>query len=500
MEAFQELLDSVSSVLWGPWFLVPLLLGTGIYLTIRLNLVQVRQFWSAFRLAFFDKQDEDSAGGDISQFQALATALAATVGVGNIVGIASVIALGGPGAVFWMWVTGLVGMASKYSEAFLGVRFRSVDDAGECSGGPQYYLAKGIPNKFGATLSVAFSIFAAIAAFGIGNMVQGNAIAVNLEQELGIAPVVSGVILAVLVGLVLLGGITSIGRVTSLLVPFMVLLYVGSCLAIIGMNGHNLIPAVTMIVTDAFTGTAAVGGFVGSGMLVALQYGVARSLASNESGMGSGGIAAAAARTAHPVRQGMVSMTQTFIDTLIVLSCTSLVLITTGVWTEKIPAGVMTATAFNKWLPGGVGHWIVIIGIVLYAFSTILGWAYYGERCTERLVGRRGVRPYRIVWCLIVVLGASIPLEMAWAIMDIMNALMVLPNLIGLVILAPLVVRETKYYLANDPKLRANIDTIAEFMEGAPGDIEDNDALDSVAHIKEPNPDDESGEDEGEAQ
>ncbi|MDO5726855.1 MAG: sodium:alanine symporter family protein [Bowdeniella nasicola] len=486
MEAFQQLLNEISAILWGPYTLIPLLLGTGVYLTIRLNLIQVRKFWSAFRLAFFDKSDEESTGGDISQFQALATALAATVGVGNIVGIASVIHFGGPGAIFWMWVTGLVGMASKYSEAFLGVRFRTVDEAGECSGGPQYYLSKGIPNRFGSFLAIAFSVFAAIAAFGIGNMVQGNAIAVNLKDALNIPLPLTGVILALLVGLVLIGGISAIGRVTSLLVPFMVLAYVVSCLIIIGLHGAALPGVLEMIFADAFTGTGIMGGFGGATMLLALQYGVARSLASNESGMGSGGIAAAAARTAHPVRQGMVSMTQTFIDTLIVLTCTSLVLLTTGVWTEKIDPGIMTNTAFNDALPGGFGHWIVIVGIVLYAFSTILGWAYYGERCMERLAGRRAVRPYRLAWCVVVFVGATIPLETAWALMDVMNSLMVLPNLIGLIVLAPLVVRETRHYLANDPYLQASVDEIGVFMAGEPGHIDDTDALASLAHIKEP--------------
>lgn len=486
MEAFQLLLDRISAILWGPYALIPLLLGTGIYLTIRLNLIQVRKFWSAFRLAFFDNSDEQSKGGDISQFQALATALAATVGVGNIVGIASVIHFGGPGAIFWMWITGLVGMASKYSEAFLGVRFRNVDDAGECSGGPQYYLSKGIPNRFGKILAIAFSIFAAFAAFGIGNMVQGNAIAVNLKDALGVPLPVTGIGLALLVGLVLIGGIAAIGRVTALLVPFMVLTYVVSCLIIIGLNGAALPGVLAMIFHDAFTGSGVAGGFAGSTMIIALQYGVARSLASNESGMGSGGIAAAAARTAHPVRQGMVSMTQTFIDTLIVLTCTSLVLLTTGVWKDRIDPGVMTNTAFSNALPGGFGHWIVIVGIVLYAFSTILGWAYYGERCMERLAGRRAVTPYRVVWCIVVFIGATIPLETAWALMDVMNSLMVLPNLIGLIILAPLVVRETRYYLANDPYLQANIDQIESFMQGEPGHIDDTDALASLAHIKEP--------------
>ncbi|MEX5297923.1 sodium:alanine symporter family protein [Kocuria sp. CPCC 205292] len=473
LQTIETALGELGGIIWGPYVLIPLLLLTGLYLTVRLGGLQFRKLGSALRLALFERKDAEAQGGDVSQFQALTTALAATVGTGNIVGVATAISIGGPGALFWMWVTGLLGMASKYSEAFLAVRFRTTDAKGEISGGPQYYLERGIRNGFGKCLAIFFAIAAALAAFGIGNMTQGNAIASNVEGSFGVPTWITGIVLAVLTLAVLVGGIRAIGRVTAALVPFMILFYVLGALFILLVNVAALPQAIALIFTDAFTGTAAVGGFAGSAIMLAVQMGVARGLFSNESGMGSAAIAAAAAQTTHPVRQGLVSMTQTFIDTIIVVSFTGLVLITTGVWEQGADfAATMTGDAFSQGLPGEWGHVVVTVGLVLFAYSTILGWAYYGERCMERLFGRPAVMPYRVVFSLVVFVGATVPLAVVWNFADVMNGLMALPNLLGLLILSGLIVRETKHYLDHDPTLRADRRTIEGFMEGRPGAID----------------------------
>lgn len=466
MPEFVDFLEAASRFVWGPALLIPLLLGTGLYLSLRLKGLQFRMLRSSLRLGLLTQKDE-GAQGDISQFQALMTATAATVGTGNIVGVATAISIGGPGALFWMWMTGLLGMATKYAEAFLAVRFRVTDAHGEKSGGPQYYLARGIPNALGRFLALWFAVCAVIACFGIGNLTQGNAIATNVEGSWGIAPWISGVVLSVLALSVLVGGIRSIGRVTAWLVPGMIVFYVVSALVILAINVRAIPAALVLIVTDAFTGTAAVGGFAGSGILIVVQYGVARGLFSNESGLGSAPMAAAAAKTAHPVRQGLVSMTQTFIDTIIVVSMTGLVIITTGAWhaidpeTGKlIGAAKMTGHAFSQGLPGEWGHWVVTAGIVLFAFSTILGWCYYGERNIERLLGVRAVRPYRILFSAMVFVGCTAQLSTVWAFSDVANGLMALPNLLGILLLSNLIVRETRVYLRVDPDLRAQKGTI----------------------------------------
>ncbi|MBO0978958.1 sodium:alanine symporter family protein [Microbacterium sp. SD291] len=475
LTALQTILETISGFIWGPFFLIPLLLGTGLYLTIRLGGLQFLRLGPALRLGLLTRKDPGS-DGDISQFQALTTALAATVGTGNIVGVATAIGIGGPGALFWMWVTGLLGMASKYSEAFLGVRFRKTDDAGEKSGGPQYYLERGIPGPLGKILGLSFAVFAVIACFGIGNMTQGNSIAQNLEASFEVPTWVTGVVLTVFAMVVLVGGIKSIGRVTAGFVPIMIIFYVLGALYILIVNVGAIPAAFAQIFSEAFTGTSAVGGFAGSAIIVAVQFGVARGIFSNESGMGSAAIAAAAAQTSHPVRQGLVSMTQTFIDTIIVVSCTGLVIVATGTWKEIDPAtgeqispALMTGAAFSNGLPGDWGHIIVTIGLVMFAASTILGWSYYGERNIERLLGRRAVMPFRILFSLVVFIGCTVQLGVVWAFSDAMNGLMALPNLIGLLILSGLVARETKKYLDNDPKLRADRNQIEAFMAGTPG-------------------------------
>ncbi|KAA0973450.1 sodium:alanine symporter family protein [Paeniglutamicibacter gangotriensis] len=474
-EKLATLFGDISSVIWGPFMLIPLLLGTGLYLTIRLGGLQFIKLGAALRLGILKRKDPGSEG-DISQFQALTTALAATVGTGNIVGVATAIGIGGPGALFWMWVTGLVGMAAKYSEAYLGVRFRGTDTAGEKSGGPQYYLERGIRGPFGKFLALFFAIAATIACFGIGNMTQGNSISANVENSFSVPTWVTGIILTVLAMVVIVGGIKSIGRVTAAFVPVMIVFYVGAAIYILLANVTQIPAALGQIFTEAFTGTSAVGGFAGSAIIIAVQFGVARGIFSNESGMGSAAIAAAAAQTSHPVRQGLVSMTQTFIDTIIVVTCTGLVIITTGAWNfidpdtgEQLEASLMTGHAFTFGLPGEWGHWIVTIGLVMFAFSTILGWCYYGERNIERLIGRKAVMPFRVVFSLVVYVGCTTELVAVWNFSDMMNGLMALPNLIGLLILSGMIARETRWYLKHDPKLEATKDEIEEFMKERPG-------------------------------
>jgi len=417
----------------------------------------------AFRHGLIDPNDP-TGEGDISNYQALTTALAATVGVGNIVGVATALSLGGPGALFWMWVTGLVGMASKYTEAFLGVRFREEDSSGHILGGPMKYLRKGIGGKLGATLSIAFGIFAVVASFGIGNLTQGNAVASAMNDAFGLEPVATGVILFFLIGMVLLGGIETIGKVTSAFVPLMIIIYILGGTIVLITNAADIPGALALIFTDAFTGTAATGGFVGSTIMVALQMGVARGIFSNESGMGSAAIAAAAAQTNHPVRQGLVSMTQTFIDTLVVVTFTGLTIITTGTWTMGASeAGSMTAEAFSRGLPGHWGGTIVSVSTMFFAFSTIVAWAYYGERCLIALVGMHGSLPYRMIFTCVVFVGAVSEIQLAWILADIANGLMAIPNLIGLLLLSGLVAKETKAYLNFDPKLRKEPASVEEF-------------------------------------
>ena len=466
MESIMDTLSSVDSVVWGPFLLIPLLLGTGLWLTIRLRGLQFRKMIVAFRHGLIDPNDP-TGEGDISNYQALTTALAATVGVGNIVGVATALSIGGPGALFWMWVTGLVGMASKYTEAFLGVRFREEDSSGHMLGGPMKYLRKGIGGKLGATLSIAFGIFAVVASFGIGNLTQGNAVASAMNDAFGLEPVATGVILFFLIGMVLLGGIETIGKVTSAFVPLMIIIYILGGTIVLITNAADIPGALALIFTDAFTGTAATGGFVGSTIMVALQMGVARGIFSNESGMGSAAIAAAAAQTNHPVRQGLVSMTQTFIDTLVVVTFTGLTIITTGTWTMGASeAGSMTAEAFSRGLPGHWGGTIVSVSTMFFAFSTIVAWAYYGERCLIALVGMHGSLPYRMIFTCVVFVGAVSEIQLAWILADIANGLMAIPNLIGLLLLSGLVAKETKAYLNFDPKLRKEPASVEEFNAG----------------------------------
>jgi len=461
MATIQWWLGRASELVWGPP-LILLLVGTGVYLTILLRGLQFRKLGHSLYLALVVRR-EPGGTGDISHFQALMTALAATVGVGNIAGVATAIAAGGPGALFWMWMTGLFGMATKYSEAVLGVRYREVDARGNMSGGPMYYLSRGLGGSFGRTLGFLFALFAAIAAFGIGDMVQSNSVADALRTSFSIPPLWTGVVLATLAGMVILGGIRSIGRVTGVFVPMMILFYMAGGLTVLAINWRMLDDMVVFVFQDAFRPSAPIGAFLGASMREAIQWGFARGVFSNESGLGTGGIAAAAAQTKHPVSQAMVSMTQTFIDTIVVCSITGLTIIATGAWTRVDPGtGIgltgapLTAAAFQTGLPGEWGGYIVSLGLVFFAFSTVLGWAYYGERAIEYLLGVRAIFPYRIAFVMATFLGAFV-LELehnagflaVWAFSDVLNGAMAIPNLIGVLLLSGVVARETREYFAN---------------------------------------------------
>lgn len=447
--SFADLVGDLVDLVWGPVLLVPLLLLTGLYLTVVLRGIQFRTLLRAFRFAFVDREEAD-ATGDISHYQALTTALAATIGVGNIAGVATAIHLGGPGALFWMWVTGLVGMATKYAEAFLGVRFRRTDAHGRQNGGPHLYLRDGVGGRLGAGLGVAFALFAVLASFGIGNGAQANTVALALEDQFGVAAAVTGVVLVVGAGLVLLGGIRAIGRFTAAFVPLMAILYLLGASVVLARNADAIPGAFGLIFDGAFSGTAASGGFAGAALLTVVRYGVARGIFSNESGLGTGGIAAAAARTGTPARQALVSMTQTFLDTLVVVTFTGLTIITTGAWDDGLEGADKTIAAFSTGLPGEWGGALVSISVVFFAFSTLLGWSYYGERSISHLVGERAIVPYRVVFLAVVYVGAVADLGVVWDLSDLFNGLMALPNLVGLLLLAGLVARETRSAFTDD--------------------------------------------------
>lgn len=452
VDGLTAFIESINDYIWGTGIfgitsiLVPLLLGTGIYLTLRFRVLQLRQLGPALHYALI-KRKEHTDRGDISHYSALMAALSGTVGTGNVGGVATAIALGGPGALFWMWITALFGMATKYAEAVLGVRYRTTDRVGEQAGGPMYYLSKGIGGTTGRTLGLLFAVFAAIAAFGIGNTVQSNATTSYVHATFGVPTWISGLVLMVLAGFVILGGIKRIGRFAEFLVPFMLLLYLVGGLVLLALNVREIPAALSLIVESAFTGTAATGGFAGAGVLFAIQYGVARGIFSNESGLGTGGIAAAAAKTTAPVRQGLVSMTQTFIDTIIICSITGLAIVVTGSWTEDVDADLLTQVAFSESL-GDIGATLVTVVLALFTFTTLLTWGYYGERNIVYLFGRRGVLPYRLVFIVLIFVGSVLTLEFVWSFATMMNGLMALPNLIGLLLLSGVIWRETRDYFA----------------------------------------------------
>jgi AGCS family alanine or glycine:cation symporter len=455
LENFQTFVTELGNLVWGVPLLV-LLVGTGIFLTIRLRGLQFRGLWHSLWLALIKRKEDSAEAGDITHFQALMTALAATVGTGNIAGVATAIASGGPGALFWMWVTGLFGMATKYAEAVLAVKYRVQDPDGTMSGGPMYYLSRGLGWNW---LGVLFAIFASIAAFGIGNMVQSNSVADAMQSSFGVPHWMTGAILAVATAAVILGGIKSIARVTSLFVPFMIVFYMLAAIVVVLINYKGIPDIAIFVFQDAFSASAAFGGFLGATVKETIRFGVARGVFSNESGLGSSPIAAAAAQTKNPVTQALVSMTQTFIDTIVVCSLTGFVIIASGAWHMADPAtgtgytgAQLTTRAFSLGLPGNSGGVIVALGLILFAYSTILGWSYYGEKSLEYLLGPQSVKPYRLIFCVFVFIGAVTELQLVWSIADVFNGLMALPNLVGLLLLSGVVVAETNKYFYNKPQ------------------------------------------------
>jgi len=437
-----EVITNIRDFIWGVPLIV-LLVGTGIFLTLRLRGLQIRGLLYSLKIALIKRKEDDKEEGDISHFQALMTALAATVGTGNIVGVASAIVVGGPGALFWMWVTGIFGMATKYAEAVLAIKYRETDEFGTMSGGPMYYISKGLGWKW---LGVLFAIFASIAAFGIGNMVQSNSVADAVKTSFGIPNWVTGILLATFTAMVVLGGIRNIARVTQYLVPFMIIVYFFGALTILLLNVTTIPSIFVLIIKSAFKPTAAVGGFLGATVMRTMREGVARGIFSNESGLGSAPIAAAAAKTPNPVKQALVSMTQTFIDTLVVCTMTGFVLLSTGFWNAGPKGAELTTLAFKSALPGGIGEFIVTLGLIFFAYSTILGWCYYGEKSLEYLLGKNAVRPYRVIFVIFVLIGTLLKLETVWRVADVMNGLMAFPNLIGLIGLSHIIVSETNKY------------------------------------------------------
>ena len=458
---FLHSLDTIYDWVWGAPLLI-LIMGVGLYLTIALRGLQFRYLGYALKLVF-GKQKVQEGKGDITHFESLMTALAATIGIGNIAGVATAITVGGQGALFWMWVTALIGMATKYAEAILAVKYRTVDKRGEMCGGPMYFIEKGLGWRW---LALSFAVFGAIAALGGGNMIQANSVSDVMHSVFDISPLWSGIAVAICIGLSIIGGIKSIGKIAGLLVPFMAVFYIGGG-AIILVKCYDKIPgALISIFTHAFSGQAAFGGFLGASMATALRVGISRGLMTSEAGLGTASIAAAAAKTDYPGRQALVSMTGCFLATIIMCSVTGLVLGVTDVYgmtdaTGKILNGAsLTVAAFNSVFPWG--GYIVTIGLLLFAFTTLLGWAYYGEKCVEYIFGVRSVPFYRVLFTLVIIPGAVLELDIVWKISDITNGLMAFPNLIGLCALSGVVISETKEFL----KIR-DAEVLAESMLAA---------------------------------
>ena len=437
MHELEAVLAKISDWVWGPPLLI-LLVGTHLYLTIRTRVIQ-RYLPRAIRISV--TRDHGSEG-DVSQFGALTTALAATIGTGNIVGVATAVSLGGPGAVLWMWLTGVFGIATKYSEALLSVKYRIKDERGMMAGGPMYVLDRALGMRW---LGIVFAALTAIAAFGIGNMVQANSISSMVRTSFGVSPWISGALMTVLTAIVILGGIKSIARVCEGLVPFMAIFYVAGCALLLVMGWETLPETISLIVSSAFTGQAAAGGFAGATMREALRYGVARGLFSNESGLGSAPIVAAAAQTANPVRQALVSSTGTFWDTVVVCAMTGLVVVNTADWSSGLKGAELTHAAFSH-IPW-IGPTVLTVGLLTFVFSTILGWSYYGEKAAEYLFGVRAIVPYRLAWVVAVMVGSVATLPAVWSFADIANGLMAVPNLVSLLLLSGVIVAETKEHL-----------------------------------------------------
>ena len=435
-----ELLKALDAFVWGPPLLI-LLVGTGIYLTIRLGLLQVARLPKAFQLIF----TKDKGHGDVSSFAALCTALAATVGTGNIIGVATAIKVGGPGALFWMWMAAFFGMATKYAEGLLAIKYRTKDANGAVAGGPMHYILLGMGEKW-RPLAIFFALAGVLVALlGIGTFTQVNSITESIQNTAQVEPAITALVLSVFVAIAVFGGLKSISKVSTAVVPFMAIVYILGTLTVILFNIEKIPATLALIFTSAFSPAAAVGGFAGASIRMAIQNGVARGVFSNESGLGSAPIAAAAAKTNEPVEQGLISMTGTFIDTLIICTLTGLTILVTGVWSGDLNGVALTQSAFST-IFSNFGPALLTIFLVLFAFTTILGWNYYGERCFEFLFGVRFIWLYRVVFVLMVLLGGFIELDMVWIIADIVNALMALPNLIALLVLSPVVIAETKKY------------------------------------------------------
>lgn len=452
METISAIIGAINGVVWGPYMLA--LIGlTGLVLTLGLKGMTIYKIPLAFKTLWAGR---DSKGeGDISGFNALMTSLSATVGTGNIAGVGTAIALGGPGALFWMWCIALVGMATKFAEAVLAVHFRETDEEGNHMGGPMYYIKNGLPSYL-AFMGTAFAIFGMCAAFGIGNTVQANSVADELLSHYSIPTWITGVILAAITAAVLLGGIQRIAKVAGKVVPFMAIFYILAAFVIVLMNLNEIPAAIGIIVESAFNPVSATGGFAGATVWAAIRYGVARGVFSNEAGLGSAPIAHACAQTTHPVKQGLIAMLGTFIDTLIICTLTGLVIVITGAWQSGESGAPLSSMAFNTALPGLGGH-IVSLGLAMFAFTTILGWSVYGEKCTEYLFGLKSVSVFRWLWVLAIPLGAMADLDFIWLLADTLNALMALPNLVALLLLSPVVFKLTKAYFAQETTSKESV-------------------------------------------
>jgi alanine or glycine:cation symporter, AGCS family len=445
MEALSSFVGAINSIVWGPLMLL-LILGVGFFLQSGLKFMPLLRIGTGFRLLW---QGRNSTGeGQITPFNALMTSLSATIGTGNIAGVATAVFLGGPGALFWMWMTALVGMATKYAEAVLAVKYREQDELGNYVGGPMYYIKNGLDKKW-YWLAPLFAGFGAIAGFGIGNGVQANSVANVINTNFGVPNLVTGLVLMVLTAGVILGGIKRIGDVAGKLVPFMAVAYIVAGLVVLLINISELGNAISMVFTYAFTPVAATGGFAGAAVMAAIRFGVARGVFSNEAGLGSAPIAHAAASTAGPVNQGLIAMLGTFIDTIIVCSITGLAIISSGVWVSGESGAALTSLAFETALPG-LGGYIIAISLSVFAFTTILGWSFYGEKCVEFFFGVKSLVPFRILWCLAIPLGAAADLGFVWLLADTLNAMMAIPNLIALVLLSPVVFKVTREFFASD--------------------------------------------------
>jgi len=447
MEHLQDIFSRLDDLVWGPPMLV-LILGTGLFLTALLRFMPARKLAMAFGLLWQGRSKNPGESGDISPFQALMTCLAATVGTGNIVGVATAIFMGGPGALFWMWCTALVGMATKYSEVLVAVHFRETDSHGQFIGGPMYAIKNGLGKRW-FWLGTAFAIFGGCAGFGIGNMVQVNSMALALDQSFHIPVWLTAIVATLLIGMVILGGIQRIGKVAESLVPAMCVMYAGCALVVLVVHVHDIPHAFKLIVTGAFTPMAATGGFAGSVVLTAIRYGVARGIFCNEAGLGTAGIAQAAGTTSNAVRSGLIGMLGTFIDTFVVCTATGLAIVCSGVWTSGDSGVALSQRAFESAMPG-FGGILLTISLVIFAFTTILGWSYYGEKCWIFLLGQKAVLPYRLLWVIMIPFGAMTQLELPWLLADVLNGLMAIPNIVSLIFLSPVIYRLTRDYFADE--------------------------------------------------